>query len=171
VPAAELLARARAVRLMVFDVDGVMTDGALWYGPRGEALKRFHAHDGHGVKLLAAAGVPCAILSGRRSKAVTRRAAELGIRHVFQGVEDKLAKFLELSRKKKVSVAHIGYMGDELVDLPVLERCGFASAPGEAPEAVRRRVHYVARAPAGGGAVREVCELLLRARGARGARA
>jgi 3-deoxy-D-manno-octulosonate 8-phosphate phosphatase (KDO 8-P phosphatase) len=171
VPGAELLARARAVRLMVFDVDGVMTDGALWYGPRGEALKRFHAHDGHGVKLLAAAGVPCAILSGRRSKAVARRAAELGIRDVFQGVEDKLLEFMKFSRKKRIPVSHMGYMGDELVDLPVLERCGFASAPGEAPEAVRRRVHYVARAPAGGGAVREVCDLLLRARAARGARA
>lgn len=170
-PGAELLARARAVRLMVFDVDGVMTDGALWYGPRGEALKRFHAHDGHGVKLLAAAGVPCAILSGRRSKAVARRAAELGIRDVFQGVEDKLQEFMKFSRKKGIPVSGMGYMGDELVDLPVLERCGFASAPGEAPEAVRRRVHYVTRAPAGGGAVREVCELLLRARAARGARA
>jgi 3-deoxy-D-manno-octulosonate 8-phosphate phosphatase (KDO 8-P phosphatase) len=164
VAAADLLARARAVRLMVFDVDGVMTDGALWYGPRGEELKRFHAHDGHGIKMLAAAGVPCAILSGRRSKAVSLRAAELGIKDVFLGVEDKLDEFLKYARRKKVAPAHIGYMGDELVDLPVLERCGFACAPAEAPAAVRRRVHHVARAPAGGGAVREVCELILRAR-------
>jgi 3-deoxy-D-manno-octulosonate 8-phosphate phosphatase (KDO 8-P phosphatase) len=164
VRAADLLARARAVRLMVFDVDGVMTDGALWYGARGEVLKRFHAHDGHGVKLLAAAGVPCAILSGRRSKAVAKRAAELGIRDVFQGVEDKLLEFMKFSKKKKLHVSHMGYMGDELVDLPVLERCGFACAPRESPAAVRRRVHYVAKAPAGGGAVREVCELIIKAR-------
>jgi 3-deoxy-D-manno-octulosonate 8-phosphate phosphatase (KDO 8-P phosphatase) len=164
VRAADLLARARAVRLMVFDVDGVMTDGALWYGPRGEVLKRFHAHDGHGVKLLAAAGVPCAILSGRRSKAVAKRAAELGIKHVFQGVDDKLLEFMKFSKKRKIPVSHIGYMGDELVDLPVLECCGFSCAPREAPVAVRRRVHYVAKAPAGGGAVREVCELILGAR-------
>lgn len=162
--AADLLARARAVRLMVFDVDGVMTDGALWYGPQGEVLKRFHAYDGHGVKMLAAAGVPSAILSGRRSRAVARRAAELGIKDVFQGIDDKLLEFLKFSQRKKIPVGQIGYMGDELVDLPVLERCGFACAPGEAPAAVRRRAHYVAKAPAGGGAVREVCELILGAR-------
>ena len=162
--ASGVLKRARTVRLMVFDVDGVMTDGSLWYGPRGEELKRFHAFDGHGLKMLAASGVPCAILSGRRSKAVALRAAELGIKDVFLGVEDKLLEFMKFSKKKKIPVAHIGYMGDELVDLPVLERCGFACAPGEAPRAVRARVHYVASAPAGGGAVREVCELLLKAR-------
>jgi len=160
-----VLARARAVRLMIFDVDGVMTDGTLWYGPRGEELKRFHAFDGHGVKMLAAAGVPCAILSGRRSKAVALRAAELGIRDVLQGVGDKLREFEKLSKRKRIPPQHLGYMGDELVDLPVLTRCGFACAPNEAPQAVRRRVHYVAAAPAGRGAVREVCELVMRAQG------
>ena len=155
---------------MVFDVDGVLTDGTLWYGPRGEELKRFHVYDGHGVKMLDAAGVPSAILSGRRSKAVALRARELGIRDVLQGVEDKLPAFQRLLRRHGLSMAQAGYMGDELVDLPVLERCGFSCAPGEAPQAVRRRAHYVAAAPAGGGAVREVCELLVRAKG-RGARA
>jgi 3-deoxy-D-manno-octulosonate 8-phosphate phosphatase (KDO 8-P phosphatase) len=157
------LGRARAVRLMIFDVDGVLTDGTLLYGASGEELKAFSAHDGHGLKMLAASGVACALLSGRRSAAVTRRAAELGIEHVFQGVEDKLAVFQQLIGQKRVTADQTGFMGDELVDLAVLGRCGFACAPHEAPEAVRTRVHYVAKADAGRGAVREVCELVMRA--------
>ena len=144
---------------MIFDVDGVLTDGTLLYGPGGEELKVFSAHDGHGLKMLAASGVACALLSGRRSAAVTHRAAELGIEHVLQGIDDKLAACKQLG----FAFPEIGYMGDELVDLPVLTRCGFACAPREAPEAVRERVHYVTSAPAGRGAAREVCELVMRA--------
>jgi 3-deoxy-D-manno-octulosonate 8-phosphate phosphatase (KDO 8-P phosphatase) len=160
----EVLRRARSVRLMIFDVDGVLTDGTLWYGPRGEELKAFSAHDGHGLKLLAAAGVALALLSGRRSKAVAIRARELGIREVHQGVDDKLLVFTKMLKKYRLTPATAGFMGDELVDLPVLERCGFACAPREAPAAVRSRVHHVTEAPAGRGAVREVCDLLARAR-------
>ena len=159
----EALDRARAVRLMIFDVDGVLTDGTLLYGPGGEELKAFSAHDGHGLKMLAASGVACALLSGRASAAVTRRAAELGIADVLQGIENKLEAFQQLIRAKNLSAENCGFMGDELVDLPVLARCRFACAPREAPEAVRGRVHYVATAPAGRGAVREVCELVMRA--------
>jgi len=148
---------------MIFDVDGVLTDGTLLYGPQGEALKAFSAHDGHGLKMLAASGVTCALLSGRRSAAVATRAAELGIEIVLQGIEDKLAVFQDLVKKRGLPAEQTGFMGDELVDLPVLTRCGFACAPREAPEAVRRRVHHVAAAAAGRGAVREVCELLMRA--------
>jgi 3-deoxy-D-manno-octulosonate 8-phosphate phosphatase (KDO 8-P phosphatase) len=155
----EALDRARAVRLMIFDVDGVLTDGTLLYGPGGEELKAFSAHDGHGLKMLAASGVACALLSGRASPAVTRRAAELGIEHVLQGIDDKLAA----AQKLGFPMDEIGFMGDELVDLPVLTRCRFACAPREAPEAVRSHVHYVAAAAAGRGAVREVCELVMRA--------
>jgi 3-deoxy-D-manno-octulosonate 8-phosphate phosphatase (KDO 8-P phosphatase) len=157
------LDRARGVRLMIFDVDGVLTDGTLLYGPAGEELKAFHSHDGLGLKLLAASGVACALLSGRRSAAVALRAAELGIEHVLQGLDDKLTACNELLRKTGLNLKEAGYMGDELVDLPVLTRCGFACAPREAPEAVRARVHYVASAAAGRGAAREVCELLMRA--------
>ena len=148
---------------MIFDVDGVLTDGTLLYGPQGEELKAFSAHDGHGIKMLAASGVGCALLSGRRSAAVAARAAELGIQTVLQGVEDKLAFLHTMLPEKGWKPEQTGYMGDELVDLPVLTRCGFACAPGEAPEAVRTRVHYVAAAAAGRGAVREVCELVMRA--------
>jgi 3-deoxy-D-manno-octulosonate 8-phosphate phosphatase (KDO 8-P phosphatase) len=161
----EALDRARAVRLMIFDVDGVLTDGSLIYGAGGEELKVFSAHDGHGLKMLAASGVACAILSGRRSAAVTRRAAELGIAEVLQGIDDKLPACEELLKRKNLEMRDAGFMGDELVDLPVLTRCGFACAPREAPDAVRSRVHYVAQAPAGRGAAREVCELVLQARG------
>jgi 3-deoxy-D-manno-octulosonate 8-phosphate phosphatase (KDO 8-P phosphatase) len=159
----QALDRARGVRLMVFDVDGVLTDGTLLYGPAGEEMKAFHAFDGHGIKMLAASGVACALISGRRSAAVAVRAAELGIEHVFQAVEDKLEVLQKLLEKRQLKLEHAGYMADELVDLPVLIRCGFACAPHEAPEAVRARVHYVARAAAGRGAAREVCELILRA--------
>jgi 3-deoxy-D-manno-octulosonate 8-phosphate phosphatase (KDO 8-P phosphatase) len=150
---------------MIFDVDGVLTDGTLWYGAGGEELKAFSAHDGHGLKLLAASGVAVALLSGRRSPAVSRRARELGIKRVFQGVEDKLKVFERIIRKEKLQAAAAGFMGDELVDLPVLRRCGFACAPQEAPEAVRAHAHYVTSTAAGRGAAREACELVMRAQG------
>jgi len=161
----ELLERAKRVRLMVFDVDGVLTDGRLWYGPEGESFKVFHAADGHGLKMLAASGVHIALLSGRRSAAVERRAAELGITQVFQGIEDKHPAFERLLAQVGTRPEAAGFMGDELVDLPVMTRCGFACAPCEAPEFVRRHAHYVSRAPGGGGAVRELCELLMQAQG------
>jgi len=159
------LERARRVRLMIFDVDGVLTDGRLWYGPAGEALKAFHTFDGHGLKMLAASGVVPAILSGRRSQAVTQRAAELGIEHVLQGIDDKRSAYAALLAQLGLQAEASGYVGDDVVDLPVLVRCGFACAPREAPQAVRQRVHYVCQSPAGAGAVREICELLMRAQG------
>jgi 3-deoxy-D-manno-octulosonate 8-phosphate phosphatase (KDO 8-P phosphatase) len=159
------LERAGRVRLMLFDVDGVLTDGKLWYGADGEALKAFHALDGHGIKLLIETGTPVGLLSGRRSAAVTRRAAELGIAHVLQGVEDKRAAFESLAVRLGIPAAETGFMGDEVIDLPVLRRCGFACAPAEAHERVRASAHYVTRAPAGGGAAREACEFVLRAQG------
>jgi 3-deoxy-D-manno-octulosonate 8-phosphate phosphatase (KDO 8-P phosphatase) len=115
------------------------------------------------MKMLAASGVTCALLSGRKSAAVARRAAELGIDQVLQGIDDKLEVFQQMVAQQRLSAQQAGFMGDELVDLPVLTRCAFACAPREAPEPVRSRVHYVTRAPAGRGAVREVCELVMRA--------
>jgi 3-deoxy-D-manno-octulosonate 8-phosphate phosphatase (KDO 8-P phosphatase) len=162
---ADALERARRVRLMVFDVDGVLTDGRLWYGPRGEELKAFHTLDGHGLKMLAQSGIPTAILSGRSSAAVAARAAELGIAHVLQGAQDKAAGFAALLARLGVQPAEAGCMGDDVPDLPVLERCGFACAPREAHATVLRAAHYVTTASAGAGAAREVCEYLLRAQG------
>jgi len=166
----DALARAKRLRLMIFDVDGVLTDGRLWYGPEGEALKVFHVVDGHGLKMLAESGVVIALLSGRRSAAVERRGAELGIVHVLQGIDDKRSAFERLLAQLGVDAAAAGFMGDELVDLPVMTRCGFACAPPQAPAFVRRQAQYVTRAPGGGGAVRELCELVMQAQGTLDAR-
>jgi 3-deoxy-D-manno-octulosonate 8-phosphate phosphatase (KDO 8-P phosphatase) len=163
--ASDAALRARRVRLVIFDVDGVLTDGRLWYGAKGDVMKVFHAFDGHGIKLLQYAGLVTAILSGRRSPAVTARAKELGIKHVLQGIDDKRAAFERMLKRLRMKPEDAAYMGDDLVDLPVLERCGFACAPREAPGDVRARVHAVPTAGAGLGAVREVCDYILQAQG------
>ncbi|HZQ73056.1 MAG TPA: HAD hydrolase family protein [Burkholderiales bacterium] len=163
--APDALERARRVKLMVFDVDGVLTDGRLWYGPSGEEIKAFHSFDGQGIKMLTMSGVHAALLSGRSSPAVSSRAAELGVEHVLQGIADKRAALEGLLRRLGFAHATAGAMGDDLVDLPVLTRCIFSATVPEAPEEVRRRVHYVASSPAGGGAAREVCEFVMRAQG------
>jgi 3-deoxy-D-manno-octulosonate 8-phosphate phosphatase (KDO 8-P phosphatase) len=163
--APDALERARRIKLMIFDVDGVLTDGRLWYASDGKELKAFHSLDGLGIKLLAQNGVGCAILSGRESPAVAARAKELGIKHVMQGVEDKRKGFRQLLTRMHLQAQSAGYMGDDLVDVPVLKRCGFACVPKEAPEPVRRNAHYIASLGAGNGAVREVSEFILRAQG------
>ena len=157
-------ARARAVRLAVFDVDGVMTDGTLYMAGAGEAFKAFNILDGHGVKMLQSAGVETAILSGRSSEAVSRRAAELGIRHVVQGAEDKVAAFAQMRARLGVEASECAFVGDDLPDLPVMRLCGFAVAVANAVEPVKSAAHYVTRAHGGRGAVREFCDLVLRAR-------
>ena len=157
--------RARAVRLAIFDVDGVMTDGRLYYGERGEELKVFDVRDGHGLKMLQQSGVRLALLTSRSSRAVALRAENLGIDLVYQGVADKLAAFEDLLAALKLAADGASYMGDDLIDLPVLQRCGLAlSVPGAPPD-VQAAAHYVTQAPGGRGAVREACELMLRAQG------
>jgi 3-deoxy-D-manno-octulosonate 8-phosphate phosphatase (KDO 8-P phosphatase) len=158
-------ARARAVRLAIFDVDGVMTDGTLYIGGEGEICKAFNILDGHGVKMLQSAGVATAILSGRSSQAVVRRAAELSIMHVVQGASDKLAAFDALSARLGVPPGECAFVGDDLPDLPVMKNCGFAVAVANAVEEIKAAAHYVTRASGGRGAVREFCELVLRAQG------
>jgi 3-deoxy-D-manno-octulosonate 8-phosphate phosphatase (KDO 8-P phosphatase) len=157
--------RARGVRLAIFDVDGVLTDGTLWFGPDGEAFKAFNILDGHGLKMLQASGIATAILSGRESDAVTRRAAELGVAHVVQGASDKLAAFERLLAAAGVGAQACAFVADDLPDLPVLERCGFAVAVANAVHEVKSASHYVTRAAGGRGAVREFCDLVLRAQG------
>jgi 3-deoxy-D-manno-octulosonate 8-phosphate phosphatase (KDO 8-P phosphatase) len=163
--APDALERAQRIKLMIFDVDGVLTDGNLWFGPGGEEIKAFHGFDGQGVKLLLSAGLKTALITGRESAAVAERARELGIEHVMQGADDKRNAFRALLRKVRMRQEAVAYMGDDLVDLPVLLRCGFACAPHEAPEEVRRSAHYIASSPAGHGAAREVCEFILEAQG------
>jgi len=159
----EVLERVRRLRLMIFDVDGVLTDGTLYLGEAGVEMKAFHVRDGHGLKMLRESGVAVAILSARRSRAVDLRAAELGIELVEQGAADKGAAFERLVSRLRLPPADTGYMGDDVVDLPVFARCGFAASVPEAPELVRERAHHVTRAAGGRGAAREICELIMRA--------
>jgi 3-deoxy-D-manno-octulosonate 8-phosphate phosphatase (KDO 8-P phosphatase) len=158
--------RARRVRLAIFDVDGVMTDGTLWFGPRGEFMKAFNILDGHGLKLLQKAGVGTAFLSGRKSAAVAHRARELSITHVIQGTgDDKVPEFERLLAKAGVNAGECSFMGDDIQDLAVMKRCGLRVAVANAMPAVKKAAHYVTTAHGGRGAVREFCELLLGARG------
>jgi len=167
----EALARARNVRLAIFDVDGVMTDGTLYIGASGEAFKAFNILDGHGVKMLQSAGVAAAIISGRSSEAVAQRARELAIAHVVQGAADKVAAFEALRAKLALAAEACAFVGDDLPDLDVMRRCGLAVAVAGAADDVKAAAHYVTRAGGGRGAVREFCELVLRAQGRLGASA
>lgn len=158
-------ARAAQVELMAFDVDGVLTDGSLWYTSAGDEMKVFSSADGHGLKMLREGGVELAIITGRRSRALELRAQNLGISRLHQGVEDKRATMLDLAAELGVAPAQCGYMGDDVVDLPILRACGFAATVAEGEPLVKRHVQYVATRPAGRGAVREVCEFILDAQG------
>jgi 3-deoxy-D-manno-octulosonate 8-phosphate phosphatase (KDO 8-P phosphatase) len=162
----DALERAGRLRLMAFDVDGVLTDGTLYFTEDGAELKAFNSLDGLGLKLLRAAGIELALISGRRSNAVAARAASLGVERLFQGIDDKLEVFERVRGELRLGAQACGFMGDDLPDLPVLTRCGFAATVPEAPEPVRARAHYVSRAAGGRGAAREVCDLILRAQGA-----
>lgn len=157
--------RAQRLKLMIFDVDGVLTDGGLRYNAEGEVIKTFHVLDGHGIKLLQQHGLIVAIISARESSMVQQRARDLGIRLLRQGVSDKRAVFEQLLGESGITAEQCGYMGDDWVDLPVMTRVGFcASVPNAHPE-VRSRAHWVAQARGGYGAVREVCDFILRAQG------
>jgi 3-deoxy-D-manno-octulosonate 8-phosphate phosphatase (KDO 8-P phosphatase) len=157
--------RAAAVRLLVLDVDGVLTDGRLYFGADGEALKVFDVRDGHGIKLLREAGIEVAILSARRSPIVERRASELGITHVVQGAADKGAGFAALARSMQLPTEHCGFIGDDWPDLAALAQAGFAATVANAAPEVRRIAHWISAAPGGHGAVRELAEFILRAQG------
>jgi 3-deoxy-D-manno-octulosonate 8-phosphate phosphatase (KDO 8-P phosphatase) len=156
--------RARDVRWMFFDVDGVMTDGGLFYGPDGESFKRFSVLDGHGLKTLKAAGVKIAILSGRMHSATTRRASELGFDLVIQGEERKGEAFDRWVKAEGVDPCHCGHMGDDTPDLELFARVGFCASVPHAIEAVMAKAHWVSTRAGGHGAVRECCDFILESR-------
>lgn len=158
--------RARAIRLLVLDVDGVLTDGRLHYGPRGEEWKVFHVRDGLALVGAQRAGLRVAVLSGRESPAVSRRMADLGVSEVHQGIANKVEFLAALIRRLGLSPAEVAYMGDDLSDLPLLTTAGLALAPADAAPEVRGVAHWVARRSGGAGAVREAVEVILRARAA-----
>ena len=160
-----LSSRAKLIRLMAFDVDGVMTDGGLYLSDSGEEFKRFNSLDGHGLKMLRASGVEVAIITGRASRCVAARAENLGIAHVFQGVENKLETMIDLLNKLELSRDAAAYMGDDVMDLSVMRHVGLALSVPESPQLVREHSDYVTQRGGGHGAVREACELIMSAQG------
>jgi 3-deoxy-D-manno-octulosonate 8-phosphate phosphatase (KDO 8-P phosphatase) len=155
---------SHGIRLLILDVDGVMTDGRLYFGPRGEALKVFDVRDGLGLVRLLRAGIEVAVISGRRSPMVAARCRELEVRHVLQGVADKLAAFTRLAARLGVAPAACACVGDDLPDVPLMRAVGISFAVADAHPRVRRAADVVTRLAGGRGAVREVCDRLLSAR-------
>ncbi|HZI84349.1 MAG TPA: HAD hydrolase family protein [Casimicrobiaceae bacterium] len=162
---ADLAARARRVRLLTCDVDGVLTDGSIYVAPDGGELKAYSSLDGLGMKWLVRSGVTVAWITGSDAPSVTQRAAMLGVSRVHQGAEDKLEVWERLRAELSLEAAQCAHIGDDFPDLPVMVRCGMGVAVPHAPQALRRRAHYVTRRDGGRGAVRELCEMILAAQG------
>lgn len=158
-------AKAARLRLMAFDVDGVLTDGSLYFTPNGDEIKVFSSLDGHGLKMLHQAGIEIAIITGRQSRMVERRAENLGIAHLFQGVQNKRAVMQGLRESLGLDPEETGYMGDDVVDLPILRACGFSATVLDGHDFVKRHVDFCASKGGGRGAVREVCDFILEAQG------
>jgi 3-deoxy-D-manno-octulosonate 8-phosphate phosphatase (KDO 8-P phosphatase) len=161
----EVRQRAQAIRLLILDVDGVLTDGRLYFDAKGETLKVFHVRDGHGLKMLQRAGIEVAFVSGRRSDAASHRAEELGISRFHEGVRDKVAVLEEIMAAMGIEASQVAAVGDDLVDLPHMSRVGLAVAVADAVPEVIAAAHWVTSLPGGRGAVREVCDLVLKAQG------
>jgi 3-deoxy-D-manno-octulosonate 8-phosphate phosphatase (KDO 8-P phosphatase) len=161
----DLLLRAQGVRVVIFDVDGVLTDGGLVYGAQGEAFKRFNTLDGHGLKLLRRGGIEPVVISGRDSPALRSRLAALGVEHTALGSEDKLPAAIKILAQLQVDWPQTAVMGDDWPDLPLFARAAFACAPANAHTEVRARAHHVTTLRGGEGAAREFCDLLLAAAG------
>lgn len=160
-----LAQRIQAVRLIAFDVDGILTDGGLYLTDAGDELKRFNSLDGHGLKMLKNSGVELAIITGRTSRCVELRAKNLGINRLYQGVEDKWGAMQALLGELNLQPESAAYMGDDVVDLPVMRRVGLAVTVPNSPQLVRDHAHYLTRRDGGHGAVRETCELIMSAQG------
>lgn len=161
----ELLLRAQGIRVALFDVDGVLTDGGLYFSAEGETLKRFHTLDGHGIKLLARAGIAVGVISGRDSAPLRLRLAALGVEHLQLGTEDKLPAAQALLARLGLDWPQAAAIGDDWPDLPLLQRAALACAPPQAHAEVRAIAHHITRAHGGAGAAREFCDLLLVAGG------
>lgn len=160
-----LIEKASTIRLVILDVDGVLTTGALWYGAQGEELKGFHVHDGLGIKLLQKTGIEVAIITARQSEIVLHRMRDLNVTHIYQGYNDKLPAYEDIKQKLQIADNQIAYIGDDLTDLPLLRRVGLAVTVPNAPKIIQEHVHWVTKAKGGKGAVRELCEFILQAQG------
>ena len=158
---------AKEIRLLLLDVDGVLTDGSIVYGNSGTELKTFNIKDGFGIRLLREAGVEVGIITARRSEAVERRAQDLKLAHLYQGVGNKIEAFSEILAAQKLIPQQVAYMGDDWLDLPLLSRVGLAVTVADAVAEIKAVAHYVTRREGGKGAVRELCELIIEAKGQR----
>ena len=158
-------ARAAKVRLVIFDVDGVMTDGRIIYGDHGDELKHYDVQDGFGVTLLSRAGFRTAMITAKKSRVNERRAKLLHVEKLYQDAKDKLKVFEKALKKFKVAAEEVCYVGDDLIDIPVMSRVGFAVAVQNAVVETKDKAHYVTERAGGRGAVREVCDLLLKTQG------
>lgn len=159
----EIYDRAKRIKLVIFDVDGVLTDGSLFYGDDGQEYKAFHSRDGHGMKMLQKSGVDIGIITGRTSEVVKYRAQNLNIAHVYQGQLEKLPAFKTLLDKLKLSPEDVAYVGDDVVDLPIMLRVGLAITVPDAHELAKKHAHWVTENPGGRGAAREICEMIMQA--------
>jgi len=161
----DILKKAAAIKLVIFDVDGVLTDSSLYLTESGEELKAFNSKDGHGMKMLLGSDVLIGIITGRTSNIVTHRMQELGIQHVYQGRKDKVPAYLELIEKTGISPEQVAYVGDDIVDLPVMKRVGLAITVADGHDFVKQHADWKTRCRGGRGAAREVCELIMQAQG------
>jgi 3-deoxy-D-manno-octulosonate 8-phosphate phosphatase (KDO 8-P phosphatase) len=161
----ELIEKAKKLKLLILDVDGVLTDGKLFFDNEGNEYKSFHARDGHGIKLLRQSGVEVAIISGRKSNSVALRMKSLGIEYVYQGYENKISAFNEIIEKIGISPEQAAHVGDDVLDLPLMIRVGLAIAVQDANFAVKQHAHWCTELAGGCGAVREVCDFIMRAQG------
>jgi 3-deoxy-D-manno-octulosonate 8-phosphate phosphatase (KDO 8-P phosphatase) len=163
------LPKAKEVKLLLLDVDGILTDGTIIYTHEGNEIKAFHTRDGLGIRLLQEAGVEVGLITARESEAVTRRAQDLDMKHVFQKTRNKLAVYEQLTKELGLQASEVGYMGDDWLDLPLLTRVGFSATVADAVPEVKKIVHYTTKRKGGRGAVREICDLILEAKEMHGA--
>jgi 3-deoxy-D-manno-octulosonate 8-phosphate phosphatase (KDO 8-P phosphatase) len=161
----DIIRKAAKIRLVIFDVDGVLTDGSLYLGDDGQEYKAFNSRDGHGMKMLQQSGVEIGIITGRTSNVVATRMAGLGIKHLYQGQEEKLPAFEELLKKLSLHAEQVAYVGDDVIDLPILIRAGLAIAVQDAHNLVKQHSHWTTPNPGGRAAARDVCELIMQAQG------
>lgn len=159
----EVFQRAAQIRLLICDVDGVMSDGLIYMGNQGEELKAFNVRDGYGIRCLITSGIDVAIITGRSAKLVENRAKTLGITHLYQGQSDKLVAFEKILRDVSLTPEQVAYIGDDLIDWPVMQKVGLAVAVADAHPLLLPKAHYVTQIAGGRGAVRELCDLILQA--------
>ena len=157
--------RARNIELVIFDVDGVLTDGGLYYTATGESQKRFHALDGHGIKMLKQSGIQVALMTGRQSEITNRRTAELGVNHLLQNVRNKSDALIELTKELNIELDRVAFVGDDVIDIPAMQKVGLALSVPNAPVYKQQAAHWVSQLAGGQGGAREHCDMILASQG------